>query len=420
MPTTTAPSPSAVANRSLTSAYPTTSGNDAAANELSSYLTGNGATTPSEQNYENTILGQYNTNKNATEQAYQQEYQGIQNDYNAQLADMGLQQGQDTQNFEAQGGDAGRGAALNYLKTGQALSRSTLLGNESAAVANAQTATQNELNTLSDQYATNLQTGRSNMQSGLESAATLQTPEEQTALAQQQAQNAAIVTLQSEAPDAGITSSDTYDEAVAKYKNSNYYKANIGQAEQTLANLQKTGALTTAQQAEANAAAAANAATAAMTNRQLTYLPAANASTSGPTFSKTDPNVAYLLAGGTVENLAQNLQGTPAAAALQQYVNSAKAYGYDENAANIKYQEEINAGNQLSGYNMLTYPIALGAQGVGALTNAAGNAIHSWFGGGGNRSLTAPPKTITVKSGNSAGLTPGVYSVDANGNLTPQ
>ncbi|MDE2022419.1 MAG: hypothetical protein KGI71_05925 [Patescibacteria group bacterium] len=382
MPISPAPTPAQISNRQLTgngqnidaSTY-----NDQAAKQLNSYVN-SGTVAPGEANYENTILGNYNANKGATENAYQNELAGIHADYQQQLANLGVTQAEDTNNFQAAAGEAGQGAAYNLLKDRQAFARNQMIGGEARAAADAATARAGQINSLTENYNNALETGRSAMASQLGTAATLQTPEEENQLAQQKAQQAATVQLMTEAPDAGITPGDDFATATAKYRNSRAYRNNIGQGEATIASLQ-------AQAQASEASASASAAQAAQTRRLTEFMGNVG------NIPKSDPDVQYLLNGGTTEGLTARYAGTPQAVKVPQIIQAAQGYGFDQNKNALHYQGQQNTENaQTSGsiYNM-------GGAAVGRALPFVWNALS--LGGNGNRSLAPSAASNVTPSG---------------------
>jgi hypothetical protein len=413
MPSPLAPTPAQIANRQLaaTGAPPTNapsgaasysgSGlsttsdyNDQAASELNDYLNG-GTVTPAESSYENTLLGQYNANTAATESAYTNEYNGLQSDYQAQLDQLNREIGNNT-NTDSENNMGVNASLLAYDKNLGASQDAQLLGSEAQAEGSNATAEANALSGLSENYQTNLTTGRSNMASELGTAATLQTPEEATAIAQKQAQNAAVVQMQTEAPDAGILSTDDFDTAISKFENSNYYKANIGTAQKTVQNLQAQIALAGAQAGEASAGAAASSASAAQT-RTLTGLmtnaPAGDqmilAGLSNGTYSISDlPN---LINSSVDPQGVKRITEEFLAGGGNAVQNEAQAAATKENAANV------GAG----GYT--------GA--ATAATNVFSNFLSGAFGSSplsASRSLTSTPSMVIMTGPG------GTYSVPSN------
>lgn len=390
MPSPLAPTPAQIANRQLaaTGAPPTSapsgaasysgSGlsttsdyNDQAASELNDYLNG-GTVTPAESSYEDTLLGQYNANTAATESAYTNEYNGLQSDYQAQLDQLNREIGNntDTDSENNMGVDA---SLLAYDKNLGASQDAQLLGSEAQAEGSNATAEANALSGLSENYQTNLTTGRSNMASELGTAATLQTPEEATAIAQKQAQNAAVVQMQTEAPDAGILSTDDFDTAISKFENSNYYKANIGTAQKTVQNLQAQISLAGAQAGEASAGAAASSASAAQT-RTLTGL--INGSGSAGTAYQAD--VQALLDGtatpAQIQTKYANYPGGTGGAIAAQILSAAQAQGYNVNEGTLSGEAQQSQTNALNSGNLFDMLGGWATQGI----NAAGRTLSSF------------------------------------------
>ncbi len=417
-----APTPAQISNRQLTysvspsssqTAPPGTAGTDVGGNEqaaraLSDYLnTGN--LSPQESAYEGTIMGNYNQAKQNTSTAYQGEAQSITNDYQNQLDQLNRDLGnQMTGELESRSGFATNNAMLrNLSETGQnRIDQLTKQRDEALLNNNAQMA--DSLNNLIINEQNVITNARQNMVENMKTAATLQTPEQQVMLEQQKAQQDAVVQLMTQAPDAGITSSDTYDEAVAKYKNSNYYKANIGQAEQTLANLQKTGALTSAQQAEANAAAAASAASAAQTRLLTGYMGGNNGGSGSNSLisyyaDQLKQNASNPKSGMSPNDVLTAL-GSFGAAAGGMYQQALQQSGISVAGANLGNTAAENTNNIYSTGNIY------GEAGVGA--NNFLTAFGSRVGLGSGTSGTTPRSLTPVSSGNVIMSGPGgTYSV---------
>ncbi len=275
---TNAPSPAAIANRQLTySVGPSSSqpapagtagtdvgGNEQAASALQAYLNG-GTLAPNESSLENTIMGNYNQAKQNTSSAYQGEAQAITNDYQNQADQLNRELGNQMKGeLESRSGFATNNAMLrNLQETGQnRIDQLTKQRDEALLNNNQQMA--DSLNNLIINEQNLITTSRQNMVANLGTAATLQTPGQVNQQKQQQAQQAAVVQMQSQAPDAGISSNDSFDVAVAKYKNSKFYQNNLAEAQATIAQ-------GTAAASASSASAAASAASAAQT-RTLTGL----------------------------------------------------------------------------------------------------------------------------------------------------
>lgn len=390
------PTPQQLANRQLAAsgnpptAAPTTSApyggsgfgttsnyNDQAASELNSYLTG-GTVAPSESSYENTLLGQYNANTKATEDAYANEIAGIGQDYTAQLGQLNRENASDLGTVGENNMGVGA-SALAYQNSVNASKTSQLLGSEAAAKTGAATAETGAISTLSQNYASNLQNARANMLSALGTAATMVTPEQKNQLAQQAAQQAAVVTLQTQDPGAGILNTDDLATATAKYKAGRVYQNNVTQGQATINELN-------ANASAASAAAGASAASAAQTRTLTAFM-----GTPGTTLPQTDPDVQYLLNGGTIEGLTARYAGTPQAVKVPSIIQSAQSYGYNQNSATLGY----NAAN--------TNAQNVGAGGYTGASTAATNILGSFLGGafGSNPSSYNTPYVFGPTAGRS-------------------
>jgi hypothetical protein len=352
----TAPTPAQISNRQLaaTGAAPTAapasaapyngSGtsttsdyNDQAASELNNYLNG-GTVTPAESSYENTLLGQYDANTKATESAYQNEYSGMQQNYQAQLDQLNREIGNNT-NTDAENNMGVNASLTAYDKNLGASQDAQLLGSEAQAEGANATAQANALSGLSENYQTNLQTGRSTMASQLNNAATLQTPEEKNQLTLQANQQQATMQLAQLAPDSGISSNDTYDQAIAKFRNSTYYKNNIGQSEATIQQLQAQAQAASASAGASSAQAGASSASAAQT-RTLTGL-----MTSGGGNDQT--YIDALKSGSLTEaGLSTAINSSIDPQGVKRILSEAMSQGYNPNAGNASAAaSEANASS---------------------------------------------------------------------------
>lgn len=396
---TNAPSPAAIANRQLTySVGPSSSqpapagtagtdvgGNEQAASALQAYLNG-GTLSPNESSLENTIMGTYNQAKQNTSSAYQGEAQAITNDYQNQADQLNRELGNQMKGeLESRSGFATNNAMLrNLQETGQnRIDQLTKQRDEALLNNNMDMA--NSLNNLIVNEQNLITTSRQNMVENLKAGATLQTPEQQVMLEQQKAQQDAVVQLMTEAPDAGITPSDDFATATSKFRNSQYYKNNIGQGEATINNLQ-------AQAKAAGASAALSGAQAALTNRQLSLI--GGGSNGSGTPSNSDQNfIDALKAGKLTPQQLQAQLGTEGDIGGYQYnniMNEAAKQGYDINQGTltgIAQEGQTNALNSGNPFYMLGGWLSQGA-------NAVGRTLSS-FGGNSGTTVTYNGKTYS-------------------------
>lgn len=381
-----APTPAQISTRQLTysvspsssqTAPPGTAGTDVGGNEqaaraLSDYLnTGN--LSPQESAYEGTIMGNYNQAKQNTSTAYQGEAQSITNDYQNQLDQLNRDLGnQMTGELESRSGFATNNAMLrNLSETGQnRIDQLTKQRDEALLNNNAQMA--DSLNNLIINEQNVITNARQNMVENMKTAATLQTPEQQVMLEQQKAQQDAVVQLMTQAPDAGITPNDDFATATTKFRNSQYYKNNIGQAEATIQNLQ-------AQAQAAGASAAASSATAALTRRQLSLISGG----AGGTPSSSDQNYIDALKANklTPQQLQTQLstEGDIGGYQFNNIMNEAAKQGYDINQGTLTGVAQESSTQALNSGN----PFYMLGGWLNQGLNLAGRTLSS-FGGGGN------------------------------------
>jgi hypothetical protein len=207
-------------------------------------------------------FGQAQTN---TQSQYQNEYGAISSDYANQLDQLNRDvQNQQTGMLEGRSGFATNTAILrNLQETGQNRI-ATLENTRNEALLHNNANMADSINQLIMNEQQLITSARQNYVGNLTSAATLETPQEKNQLAFQQQQQQSMLQLQQLAPDAGISTNDSYDQAIAKFRNSNYYKNNVGQAQSTIAQLQ-------AEATAANASAVASRASAVHQARKLDF-----------------------------------------------------------------------------------------------------------------------------------------------------
>jgi hypothetical protein len=233
---------------------------------------------------------------------------------------------------------------------------------------------------------------RQNYVGNLTSAATLETPQEKNQLAFQQQQQQSMLQLQQLAPDAGISTNDTYDQAIAKFRNSNYYKNNVGQAQSTIAQLQAEATAANASAVASRAQAGASSAQAGLTgaqanltNRQLSYLSPGSSTN----------YVAQLQSGQiTPDELQKNLQaeGDIGGYQFNQIMQDAAGQGYNQHSADLKalgQQTSTQAANSGSLYNMVGT----------AIGNVVNPFISAKLGGNSGRSLAPNFSTPAFSKG---------------------
>lgn len=164
-----------------------------------------------------------------------------------------------------------------------------------------------------------------------------------------------VLTLSSQYPDAGITIGDTLASAQQKISSgSAMYTAGLAQSQQTALSTAATAAATRqlagaqsglygAEAGQAGATAASQAAQAAQTRTLTGFM-----GTPG-NIPQTDPDVQYLLNGGTVEGLQARYAGTPQAVKVPQIIAAAQNYGYNQNNATLGYSAKAENAKNLGG-----------------------------------------------------------------------
>lgn len=351
--------------------------NDSAARSLTDYLQNN-SVSPNEQTNEQGIMDRYGTASSNTKSAYQDMYGSIANDYGGQLSELNRTNQNDVNStLESRSGFATNTAILRNLMDTNTYRVAQLEKARDTALLHNNADMANSLNTLLINEQSLLTQARQNYVANLGTAANLETPQQKILNTQKQAQNAAVVQMQAQAPDAGIKSSDDFDSAVAKFRNSTYYKNNIGQAEATIAQAQAAASASSAQ-------AGASSAQAAQT-RVLTGL----ISNGGG----NDAQILAALKAGTLtlDNLPTVVNQSIDPQGIKRITSEWLAQG-----GNPVQNKADAAATQANASN-------LGGGGFGALstggTNVLGSFFNSAFGNNPlapNRSLSSTPSTLTA------------------------
>lgn len=428
------PTPEQVANRQLalnasgnvpTTQYPTSSSsvptaqlNDQAASQLGAYLSG-GTLTPAESAQENTIMGRFKAAQAGTTQQYQSLAQGLGNDYSNQLSNLNRELGNESNaTTESRSGFATNTAILRNLQESGQFRVDQLTKQRDTALLNNNASMANSLNELIMNEQNLITQSRQNMASNLGTAATLETPGEKVQLALQQAQQAAVVQLQSQAPDANISSNDTYDQAIAKFRNSKYYQNNIHQAEATIANIHAQTAAAAASATASSAQAGLAGAQSGLAGAQTTQTKTLTGMVNGSPASQPDPVDVQNYKDGklTIDDLHKKYDGISylgvpvGAQKIAATITAAQQQG--ANPVSLQNSADAQAANARN----------LGGGGYGAATTAFTNALGGFFGGAfGSNPLTvggSTPSTTgrTLGPANSVTMTgpKGTFTVTAD------
>lgn len=183
-----------------------------------------------------TIMDRYSSARKLTTESAANTAKKIESEYSTAKEDINIADTKDlTSTLEGQTGFAQMPVALNYMQMSHdkrirdltKQKNELLLSNDVEKAKTLSDLILKEETAISDAR-TKFLTNYFNIAKEKREAAGFQTPDQK-----------AVQELQASAPDAGITSTDTYDEAIKKYKNSRTYKLNIDTAE---ANLRKINA----------------------------------------------------------------------------------------------------------------------------------------------------------------------------------
>jgi len=390
-PTPTPTDPAATSGRSL-------SGTTGTASDLSNSLNTQFNSSPAYQG----IMDSYNASQAATAANTQATGQYIQNVTGGNTDYEKLQTGVQKQGeLESRRGFATNVAMLtNLQKQGdQRVKQLTDQANNALMANNAEGAKalsdlvvkeQTALTDARTQFLNNYFTSQAEVRAQAE----FQTPEQKQ-----------VLTLSSQYPDAGITTGDTLASAQQKISGgSAMYTAGLAGAQQTALSTAATAAATRqlagaqsglygAEAGQAGAAANASNANAAQTRTLTGFM-----GTPG-SISQTDPDVQYLLNGGTVAGLQARYAGTPQSVRVPQIISAAQNYGYNQNTATLKYggmesqTQALNSGNPLNVLGGLTSQAAGGV--MNAFNGAPRYSSLTNQGPNGGQSLTQGPTTGT-------------------------
>lgn len=190
-----------------------------------------------------TIMDRYSSARKLTTDSADATNKRLESEYSTAVDDTNIADTKElTGTLEGQSGFAQMPVALNYMQISHdkrirdltKQKNELMLSNESDKAKRLSDLILNEETAISTAR-TNFLTNYFNINREKREVAGFETPDQKSARQLSDKSKEAVLTLSSNAPDAGITGTDTYESAIVKYKNSETYKRNVRKGEADIA-----------------------------------------------------------------------------------------------------------------------------------------------------------------------------------------